>query len=149
MNIKCEPRVARAVPGLEAAQRHFHQGAGAVDFMHGGEGQDLTWRFGVQQHGLLADSQGTDEVFGELDQKVLVAMLRSGTVQFCKGLQWYPRGKTTAFDMLLIREFSGAQRPAQRFRSLHHDSIHELTATLFHRFCLLIAIREAASQRIA
>lgn len=58
------------MPGLHAAQRHFHQGAGAVDFMHGGESQDLAWRFGVQQDGLLADGQRADKVFRYLDQKV-------------------------------------------------------------------------------
>jgi len=35
-----------------------------------GEGQDLAWGFGVQQDGLLADDQGADEVFGDLDQEV-------------------------------------------------------------------------------
>ncbi|PAV92543.1 hypothetical protein WR25_18257 [Diploscapter pachys] len=70
VNIKCEPRLARSMPGLHATQRHLHQGAGAVDFVHGGEGQDLAWGFGVEQDGLLADGQGADEVFGDLDQEV-------------------------------------------------------------------------------
>ncbi|WP_325927017.1 hypothetical protein [Pseudomonas mosselii] len=70
MNIKCEPKPARSMPGLHATQRHLYQGAGAVDFVHGGKGQDLAWRFGVQQDGLLADGQGADEVFGDLDQEV-------------------------------------------------------------------------------
>ncbi|PAV66996.1 hypothetical protein WR25_25608 [Diploscapter pachys] len=38
--------------------------------MHGGESQDLAWRFGVQQDGLLADGQRADKVFRYLDQKV-------------------------------------------------------------------------------
>lgn len=58
------------MPGLHATQRHFHQGAGAVDFVHGSEGQDLTWGFGMEQDGLLAHGQGADEVFGDLDQEV-------------------------------------------------------------------------------
>lgn len=56
------------MPGLHATQRHFHQGAGAVNFVHDGKGQDLAWGFGVEQDGLLADSQGAGEVFGDLGQ---------------------------------------------------------------------------------
>lgn len=62
------------MPGLHAAQRQLHQGAGVVDFVHGGEGQDLGRGFGVEQDGLLADGQGADEVFGDLDQEVFEGM---------------------------------------------------------------------------
>lgn len=53
---------------LHTTQRHLYQGVGAFDFVHGCQGQDLTRRLGVKLDAVLGHGQGTDQVFGDLDE---------------------------------------------------------------------------------
>jgi hypothetical protein len=44
---------------LHTTQRHLRQGVGALDFVHGCQGQDLTGRLGVKLDAVLGNSQGS------------------------------------------------------------------------------------------
>lgn len=53
---------------LHMTQRHLRQGVGALDFVHGCQGQDLAGRLGVKLDAVLGNGQGADQVFRDLDE---------------------------------------------------------------------------------
>ncbi|WP_158262109.1 hypothetical protein [Pseudomonas sp. BBP2017] len=64
---------------LNLAQGHFNQTSGVVDFVHGGQGQDLAWGAGMEQDCLLRHGHSADQVFGDLNEDIferLVGMKR-------------------------------------------------------------------------